>query len=499
MLVNNPKLLEKRRTLLMDASVAGRRASTPPPMDVPLSDLPPAEFLRSELRFPEVSEPQLVRYFTHLSTLNYGVDTGMYPLGSCTMKYNPKLHEDAVRLPGFSDVHPLQPAETAQGALKLMFDLQTYLAEITGTAAVSLAPLAGAHGEFTGLQMFRAYHLERGQAQRKRVLIPDSAHGTNPASAAMLGFTVQSVATDKEGNVDLVALRTQLGPDVVGLMITLPSTLGLFERYIVEICKAVHEAGGLVYGDGANMNALLGQVKPGSLGFDVVHLNLHKTFSTPHGGGGPGSGPVCVSETLRGYLPDAVVVRNADATPEYKFHRPAKSIGKIAAFNGNFGMLVRAYAYIRLLGAEGLKSISENAVINANYLLARLKNDYYLPYQRLCMHEVIFSAKRQKDHGVRALDISKRLIDYGFHPPTMYFPLIVEEALMIEPTESEGREGLDAFIGAMLTIAREAIEQPEVVKNAPHSAPMTRLDEARAARQPVLRWQSEADKQKVHN
>ncbi len=481
----------------MDASVAGRRASTPPPMDVPLSELPPAELLRENLRFPEVSEPQLIRYFTYLSTLNYGVDSGMYPLGSCTMKYNPKLHEDAVRLPGFANVHPLQPSETTQGALKLMHELQMYLAEITGTAAVSLAPLAGAHGEFTGLQMFRAYHLEHGQTQRKRVLIPDSAHGTNPASATMLGFTVTSVATDKDGNVDIESLRKQLGPDIVGLMITLPSTLGIFERHIVEICKAVHEAGGLVYGDGANMNALLGQVKPGALGFDVVHLNLHKTFSTPHGGGGPGSGPVCVSEELKDYLPDAVVVRNADFTPEYKFHRPAKSIGKIAAFNGNFGMLVRAYAYIRLLGAEGLKSISENAVINANYVLAKLRDAYHLPFRRLCMHEVIFSAKRQKERGVRALDVAKRLIDYGFHPPTMYFPLIVEEALMIEPTESEGREGLDAFIDAMLTIAREAEEHPELVRNAPHSAPMTRLDEVRAARQPVLRWQPETNKQKV--
>lgn len=496
MLINNTKLLEKRRTLLMDSSLPGRRASTTPAMDVPLSELPPAELLREDLRFPEVSEPQLIRYFTFLSTLNYGVDSGMYPLGSCTMKYNPKLHEDAVRLPGFANVHPSQPDETAQGALQLMHNLQTYLAEITGTVAVSLAPLAGAHGEFTGLQMFRAYHLGRGQAQRKRVLIPDSAHGTNPASAAMLGFTVTSVATDKEGNVDLEALRKELGPDIVGLMITLPSTLGLFERNIVEICKAVHEAGGLVYGDGANMNALLGQVKPGALGFDVVHLNLHKTFSTPHGGGGPGSGPVCVSETLRDYLPDGVVVRIANNT--YKFHRPAKSIGKISAFNGNFGMLVRAYAYIRLLGAEGLKSISENAVINANYVLAKLKNDYHLPYQRLCMHEVIFSAKRQKERGVRALDVAKRLIDYGFHPPTMYFPLIVEEALMIEPTESEGRESIDVFIDAMLAIAKEVEEQPELVKNAPHSAPMTRLDEARAARQPMLRWQPAAEKHKVH-
>ncbi|MSQ31984.1 MAG: glycine dehydrogenase subunit 2 [Dehalococcoidia bacterium] len=479
----------------MDVSVAGRRASTTPSMDVPLSDMPPAELLRDDLHFPEVSEPQLIRYFTHLSTLNYGVDSGIYPLGSCTMKYNPKLHEDAVRLPGFANVHPIQPDETAQGALQLMHNLQTYLAEITGTSAVSLAPLAGAHGEFTGLQMFRAYHLEHGQIQRKRVLIPDSAHGTNPATAAMLGFTVTSVATDNDGNVDMDALHKELGTDVVGLMITLPSTLGLFERHIVEICKAVHEAGGLVYGDGANMNALLGQVKPGALGFDVVHLNLHKTFSTPHGGGGPGSGPVCVSETLRDYLPDAVVVKIANNT--YKFHRPAKSIGKIAAFNGNFGMLVRAYAYIRILGAEGLKSISENAVINANYVLAKLKGDYLLPYQRLCMHEVIFSAKRQKEHNVRALDVAKRLIDYGFHPPTMYFPLIVEEALMIEPTESEGREGLDAFIDAMLSIAREVEEQPELVRNAPYSAPMTRLDEARAARQPVLRWRADADKQKI--
>ena len=486
--------------LLLERSVPGRVGAVAPPLDVPAQPLPDTALLRSDLPLPEVSEPEVVQYFTALSQLNFSIDTQFYPLGSCTMKYNPKVNDEMAFLPGFAALHPLQPAETAQGALELLYRLQQYLGEITGMAGVSLATLAGAHGELAGVLMMRAYHQDRGSAGRVKMAIPDSAHGTNPASAAMAGFEVVTLPSDAEGNVDLVALRQMAGPELAGVMITLPSTLGLFDRNIVEVCRLVHEAGGLVYGDGANMNALLGRVKLGDLGFDVVHLNLHKTFSTPHGGGGPGAGPVCCGPELTPYLAAPVIQAAArpaaddasDAAADFYYpETPERSIGKISGFHGNFGVLARAYTYIRTLGAAGIKSISGNAVLNANYLLAKLRDDYYLPYDRPCMHEVVFSADWQRARGVSGLEVAKRLLDYGFHAPTMYFPLIVHEALMIEPTEAENRDTLDAFIAALQAINRESMDTPELVQQAPHTTPVSRLDEARAARQPDLRWRGE--------
>ena len=483
------ELEKRRRQLLMDRSVSGRMGTTLPPIDVPIQELPSEDLLRDDLELPEVTEGELVRYFSNLSQLNFSVDTNFYPLGSCTMKYNPKLHDEIASLPGLVQIHPNQPDSTIQGTLKLLYQLQTYLAEITGMAGVGLAPQAGAHGELAGMLMARAYHLERGDAHRKVVVIPDSAHGTNPASAAMAGFEVVTIPTDTQGNMDLDALKSAVSDRLAALMITLPNTLGLFEPGIVQICQTVHEAGGIVYGDGANMNAMLGRARLGELGFDVVHFNLHKTFSTPHGGGGPGAGPVCVSPRLVPFLPAPIVDRREEGGRErYVLVAPEKTIGRLSAFHGSFGVLVRAYTYIRLLGETGLRQISEDAVINANYILSQLKEEYHLPYDRRCMHEVVFSARDQKANGVRAMDIAKRLIDFGIHPPTMYFPLIVDEALMIEPTETESKETLDYFIQVMQTIAREATEDPEVLHSAPHNTPNTRLDEARAARQPDLRW-----------
>jgi glycine dehydrogenase subunit 2 len=472
-------------TLSFDLSRPGRMACALPEPDVPPAPLPPQSALRRDLRLPELSQPDLVRYFARLSQRNYGVDAGFYPLGSCTMKYNPRVHEDIARLPGFAGLHPHQ-RETAQGALALMFDLQRLLTEITGLDVVSLAPAAGAHGELTGILMARAYHQQRGETHRRRVLVPDSAHGTNPATAAMCGYEVVSVASCADGNMDLRALANALDDSVAALMLTLPNTLGLFDPQILGIAEMVHRAGGLLYGDGANLNALLGRVKLGDLGFDVVHLNLHKTFSTPHGGGGPGSGPIAVREALAPFLPTPIVRQEGDGS--YVLAAPERSIGRIGLFHGNFGVMVRAYAYIRSLGAAGLREVSENAVLNANYVLARLRTAYRLPYDRRCMHEVLFSGSRQKAKGVKTLDIAKRLIDYGFHPPTIYFPLMVDEAMLIEPTETESKETLDAFCDAMLAIAREVEEEPEVVRSAPHLAPLRRLDEATAARKPVLRW-----------
>ncbi len=478
--------------LLMDRSEPGRVGSVLPPSDVPAQALPEASLLRTELELPEVSEPEVVQYFTALSQLNFSIDTHFYPLGSCTMKYNPKVNDEMAFLPGFAAAHPLQPAELSQGALELLFRLQGFLGEITGLPAISLSTLAGAHGELAGMLMVRAYHLSRGDGRRRKVAIPDSAHGTNPASAVMAGFDVVELASNESGNVDLEGLREMAGPDLAGVMITLPNTLGLFNTNIAEVCRVVHQAGGLVYGDGANMNALLGRAKLGDLGFDVAHLNLHKTFSTPHGGGGPGAGPVCAGETLRPYLPDPVVAKSGgESAPVYGFETPERTIGKLSGFHGNFGVLVRAYTYIRTLGAAGMRSISGNAVLNANYLMQALKGTYHLPYDRTCMHEVVFSADRQKAKGVSGLEIAKRLLDYGFHAPTMYFPLIVHEALMIEPTESETRETLDAFIQALKDIDREADDHPELIRQAPHTTPVSRLDEARAARRPDLRWQRE--------
>lgn len=474
----------RRHYLLPDISQPGKIGCTLPALDVAPAQLPPEELLRSELDLPEVSEVELVRYFITLSQLNYGVDTGFYPLGSCTMKYNPKWHEDVAKLPGFTALHPYQPEASVQGALQLMFELQEYLAEITGMNRTSLAPMAGAQGELANLLMIKAYHQSCGES-RKKILVPDTAHGTNPATATMCGFESITVPSDANGNIDLNRLDSMMDEQVAALTLTMPTTLGLFDPKIEEISRIVHERGGLLCGDGANLNSLLGKIKFGDLGFDCVQLNLHKTFSTPHGGGGPGSGPICVKSILADFLPLPWVVKNEKG---YTLTVPARSIGRLGAAGGNFGVMIKAYTYIRSLGAVGLKQVSEDAVINANYLKEKLKPYYHLPYDRPCLHEVVFSAKWQKAKGIKAWDIAKRLLDYGFHPPTMYFPLVVEEALMIEPTETEGKETLDAFIEAMKSIAREVEENPEILHTAPHHTPVRRLDEATAARKPDLCW-----------
>ena len=484
-----PGLADLRQTpepLLSELSTPDRPGIELPTPDVPPVALPPRGLLRDALPLPVLGELEVVRHFTRLAQKNYAIDTVFYPLGSCTMKYNPKLNDELARLPGFAGLHPHQPAETVQGALALLAALEAALAEITGFAAVSLHPAAGAHGELTGLLIIRAYHRERGDTRRKRVLVPDSAHGTNPATAAMVGYETVTLPSDARGNVDLRALEAALGPDVAALMITAPSTLGLFDEHMLALTEAVHAAGALVYGDGANMNALLGVAKPAALGIDVLHMNLHKTFSTPHGGGGPGAGALAVTAALEPYLPVPVVRRRGDGYA-LEYDRP-RSIGPVRAFGGHFGVLVRAYAYIRRLGAEGLRAVSEAAVLNANYLRVLLQEWYDVPYNRPCMHEVVLSGRRLKARGVRTLDVAKRLIDYGFHPPTIYFPFVVEEALMVEPTETESKATLDAFAAAMAAIAREAQAQPELLRAAPHATPVRRLDEATAARHPVLRW-----------
>ena len=451
----------------------------------------PERYRRSvPLRLPELAEQQVVRHFTHLAQLNYAVDTGFYPLGSCTMKYSPKINDLIASLPGFADLHPLQPEAHAQGALRLVYELEQLLAGITGMPAVSLQPAAGAHAEFTAILMFKAYHALRGEGpRRRRVIVPDSAHGTNPASAALCGYDVTTVRSDARGNVDLAALRGALGDDVVGMMLTNPNTLGLYEERLGEVIDAVHAAGGLMYGDGANMNALLGIARPGDLGFDVIHLNLHKTFSTPHGAGGPGAGPVLANERLAPFLPVPHVVKDGDRYALAE-DRP-RSIGRVRAYHGNFGVLVRAYAYIRQLGEEGLRAAGEDAVLAANYLLSRLGDTYQVAFDRACMHEFVLTAAAQKRQGASALDIAKALIDEGFHPPTVYFPLIVPEALMIEPTETEPKETLDAFADALIRIAQRVETDPASVRDAPRNAPLRRLDEVGAARKPVLRWKAQ--------
>ena len=455
------------------------------------TDAVPAAFARkAPLGLPELSELQVVRHFTHLSQLNYAVDTGFYPLGSCTMKYNPKVNDRAASLPGFADLHPQQPDETIQGALRLMFELQEMLAGITGMDAVTLQPAAGAHAEFTAILMFKAYHHARGDTKRRRVIVPDSAHGTNPASAAMCGFDVTTVRSDDRGNIDIKALEDTLGDDVVGLMLTNPNTLGLFEERVREVCAAVHKVGGLVYGDGANMNALMGLARPGDLGLDCVHINLHKTFSTPHGAGGPGAGPLCVRAPLEPYLPAPRVRRNDDGTFSRSLDHP-QSVGRVRSFLGSFGVLVRAYTYMRSLGEEGLAEASCDAILAANYLLSRVRSKYDVAYDRTCMHEFVLTAAKQKKQGASALDIAKALIDEGFHPPTVYFPLIVAESMMIEPTETEPKETLDAFADALIRIAERIEKEPDKVRQAPLRAPLRRLDEVGAARKPVLRWRSQ--------
>jgi glycine dehydrogenase subunit 2 len=477
--------------LLCDISVPGRVGFRYPQPDVPLEPLP-AELVRQDLPMPELSEVDVVRHFTRLSQLNHSIDTGFYPLGSCTMKYNPKVNEEAARLPGFAFVHPLQPVETVQGSLLLMFELQEWLKEIGGFAGATLQPAAGAQGELTGVLIIRAYHAARGQSGRDKILVPDSAHGTNPATSAMSGMRVVELKSDARGNVDLEALRLECDETLAGLMLTNPNTLGLFDENVEEVTRLVHAAGGLVYGDGANLNALLGIVRPGDLGIDVMHINLHKTFSTPHGGGGPGSGPVCVAAPLVDFLPGPIVDiveegdPDEDLPPLYGFSYPSKSIGRVKAFHGHFGMMVRAFIYMRMYGGEGLRAIAEHAVLNANYLMARLKHAYHVPYDRRCMHEFVAEGRWDDAPDIHALDISKRLMDYGFHPPTNYFPLIVHEALMIEPTETESKQTLDGFIDALLQIAEEARTEPELLKSAPHITPVGRLDEVKAAKELVL-------------
>ena len=474
--------------LLCELSVPGRYGIRFPEPDVPLAKMP--ALLRDDLPLPELSEVDIVRHFTRLSKYNYCIDQGMYPLGSCTMKYNPKINEETARLPGFAATHPLQPIETVQGNLLLMYELQEWLKEIGGFAGMTLQPAAGAQGELTGVLIIRAYHESRGDGKRTKILIPDSAHGTNPATSAMSGMEVVQLSSDPRGNVDLAALRAQADDTLAGLMLTNPNTLGLFDENVLEVIRLVHAAGGLVYGDGANMNALLGIVRPGDLGIDVMHFNLHKTFSTPHGGGGPGSGPVGVAAHLVDFLPEPVVgilePGNDETPPLYGYVTPPHSIGRVKSFHGQFGMFVRAYTYIRMHGAEGLHKVSEYAVLNANYLMALLRKAYHLPYDRVCMHEFVLEGNWPEVPDVHALDIAKRMMDYELHPPTNYFPLIVHEALMIEPTETESKQTLDAFAEILKKIAEEAHTQPELLKTAPHITPVGRLDEVKAAKDLVL-------------
>ena len=480
---------------IFERSRSGRRAFTPPALDVParpLDELIAPELRRAvPARLPEVSEPEIVRHYNRLSKRNFDLDTGFYPLGSCTMKHNPKLHERVAALPGHARLHPLQRPAAAQGALELMWRLQHALAEIAGLPHVSLQPSAGSHGELAGVLLTRAYHEDRGEL-RSKVLTPDAAHGTNPATVAMAGYEVVKIGTDAQGNIDLDDLRTKAGPDVACLMLTNPSTLGLFEPQIGAIAQIVHDAGATLYYDGANLNAIMGICRPGDMGFDIVHFNLHKSFTQPHGGGGPGAGPIAVSDRIEPYLPRPQVVRRDDGSFDLDHDRP-RSIGRLRGFQGNYGVFVRSYAYIRSLGAPGLREVSEVAVLNANYLLARLRKEgvlEHLPaaYERLCMHEFVLSgAPMKRALGIRTLDLAKRLLDHGVHPPTVYFPLIVEEALLIEPTETETRETLDRFAALVAAILREAAADPEIARGAPYATPVRRLDEAGAARHPVLR------------
>jgi glycine dehydrogenase subunit 2 len=474
--------------LIFEKSRPGRRAGRAPDTGgLPVPEIP-AELRRSEPpRLPEIAEPDLLRHFTELSTRNFGIDTGFYPLGSCTMKHNPRVNERLAALPGFRDLHPLEDEGRAQGALRLCVELQETLAEVTGLDAVSLQPAAGSQGELTGLMLMHAYFADRGEdEQRRKIVVPDTAHGTNPASVTMAGYELVDVQTDARGNIDVDDLRTKVDETIAGLMLTNPSTLGLFDENIEEISRIFHDAGALMYYDGANLNAVCGISRPGDMGFEIVHINLHKTFSQPHGGGGPGGGPIAVSQRLEPFLPVPEIVRDGDAY-RLDYDRP-KSIGKVRGFLGPFGVFVRSYAFIRAYG-PALREMSEVAVLNANYLLALLRDDYELPFDRLCMHEFVLSARGLKrEHGVTALDVAKRLMDYGFHPPTIYFPLIVPEALMIEPTETEAKETLDAFADAMRAIAREAAEQPERLKQAPQGTVVGRLDEVKAAKRAVVRY-----------
>ncbi|MDX6400756.1 MAG: glycine dehydrogenase subunit 2 [Gaiellaceae bacterium] len=473
--------------LIFEKSQAGRRGGELPKYDLPPAKVPETLGRKTTPRLPELAEPEIVRHFTELSTRNFGIDTGFYPLGSCTMKYNPRVNERLVMLPGFRDLHPYQDEDGSQGALELMWRLQEALIEVSGLHACSLQPAAGSQGELTGLMLMRAYFADRGEGDtRDTIITADTAHGTNPASVTMAGYKLAKVETDARGNVDVAHLREMVDEHTAGLMLTNPSTLGLFDEHIEEIAEIFHEAGALLYYDGANLNAVCGISRPGDMGFDIVHINLHKTFSQPHGGGGPGGGPIVVRDKLEPFLPVPAVVKKGERfTLDYD--RP-QSIGKVRGFTGPFGVFVRSYAYIRSYGPR-LREMSEVAVLNANYLLARLKEAYDLPYDRLAMHEFVLSARSLKrEHGVSALDVAKRLMDYGFHPPTIYFPLVVPEALMIEPTETEAKETLDEFADAMLAIAREAEESPELLHEAPHGRPVKRLDEVLAAKRAIVKY-----------
>jgi glycine dehydrogenase subunit 2 len=489
--------------LIFEMGAPGRRAATLPTMDIPerpIDQLLPADLVRDEpAPLPEVSEIEVVRHFTHLAQRNFGVDSGFYPLGSCTMKYNPKVNEEMAALPGFARIHPLAHESLTQGAILLLYELERHLAEIAGMVRVTLQPAAGAHGEITGLMIIKAYHQHRGEGQRNKVLIPDGAHGTNPASATLANYQTITLPSDARGGVDVAVLEQILaehGREVAALMMTNPNTLGVFDENIVQIARIVHDAGGQLYYDGANANAILGITRPGDMGFDVVHLNLHKTCSTPHGGGGPGAGPIGVAKHLVPFLPGPLPAKSKQDTYYWEDAGPL-SIGRVRANWGNFLVLVRAYTYIRSNGPDGLRHVSESAVLNANYLMRALQEDYDLPYDRECMHEFVFSADRQKAQGVSAMDIAKRLLDFGIHPPTTYFPLIVHEALMIEPTETETKETLDEFITVMRQIAREATEQPALILEAPHETVVGRLDQTLAARKPDLRWQPENAQEQV--
>ncbi|MCM3114803.1 aminomethyl-transferring glycine dehydrogenase subunit GcvPB [Neobacillus sp. MER 74] len=479
------------QALIFELSTPGRIGYSLPEMDVPeldLNGLLPDGYIRTEEpELPEVSELDIMRHYTALSKRNHGVDSGFYPLGSCTMKYNPKINENVARFNGFAHVHPLQDESSVQGALELLYDLQEHLIEITGMDEVTLQPAAGAHGEWTGLMMIRAYHEANGDMKRTKVIVPDSAHGTNPASATIAGLETITVKSNEHGLVDLEDLRRVVGEDTAALMLTNPNTLGLFEENILELAEIVHEAGGKLYYDGANLNAVLSKARPGDMGFDVVHLNLHKTFTGPHGGGGPGSGPVGVKADLIPFLPKPIITKQGDEFV-LDYDRPL-SIGRVKPYYGNFGINVRAYTYIRSMGPDGLKAVTEYAVLNANYMMRRLAEYYDLPFDRHCKHEFVLSGRRQKKLGVRTLDIAKRLLDFGYHPPTIYFPLNVEECIMIEPTETESKETLDSFIDIMIQIAKEAEENPEIVQEAPHTTVVGRMDETKAARKPVLKYQ----------
>ncbi|TDQ41666.1 aminomethyl-transferring glycine dehydrogenase subunit GcvPB [Aureibacillus halotolerans] len=487
--------MKKQQSLLFEISKQGRIAYSLPESDIPALDeqpIPEAFLRESAPRLPEVSEGQLMRHYVGLANRNFGVDTSFYPLGSCTMKYNPKINETIARLPGLAHVHPYQAEATVQGMLSMLYDMQTILGELTGMHSVSLQPAAGAHGEWAGLMMIKAYHEQKGDSGRDTVIVPDSAHGTNPASANVAGYKTVTVRSNDQGLVDIDHLKELVNEKTAALMLTNPNTLGLFESSIIEMADIVHQAGGKLYYDGANLNAILGKVRPGDMGFDVVHLNLHKTFTGPHGGGGPGSGPVGVVKELADYLPKPVLEKGTEGY--YWEHDRPLSIGRVRSYYGNIGIVLRAYAYILAMGKDGLNEVSTQAVINANYLKLKLSKWFDVPYPEHCMHEFVVSGKPQKKLGVRVLDIAKRLLDYGYHPPTIYFPLNVEECMMIEPTETESKETLDEFAEALGKIVQEIIETPELVQEAPHTTVIKRLDETRAARKPVLiyEWNEEA-------